>query len=48
MFEQAFRSIDDILRREMSSELDYVEQTSSYRDAVEHERAQQAELDGDT
>ncbi len=53
MFEQAFRNIDDILRREMSSELDYVEQTSwilflKYLDALEHERAQQAELDGHT
>ena len=53
MFEQAFRNIDDILRREMSSELDYVEQTSwllflKYLDALEHERAQQAELDGRT
>lgn len=53
MFEQTFRNIDVILRREMSSELDYVEQTSwllflKYLDALERERAQQAELDGRT
>ena len=53
MFEQAFRNIDDILRREMSSELDYVEQTSwllflKYLDALEHDKASEAELEGKT
>jgi len=43
MFEQAFKNIDDVLRKEAgcSSELDYTEQTSwllflKYLDALEH------------
>ncbi len=53
MFEQAFRRIDDTLRKDagVSSELDYIEQTSwilflKYLDALEDDRAMQAELDG--
>jgi type I restriction enzyme M protein len=53
MFEQAFKNIDDILRREAgcSSELDYVEQTSwllflKYLDALEQDRADEAALEG--
>ncbi len=53
MFEQAFRSIDDILRKESgcSTELDYAEQSSwllflKYLDALETERASEAELEG--
>lgn len=53
MFEQAFKKIDDILRKDagVSSELDYIEQTSwllflKYLDALEQERAQIAELHG--
>ncbi|WP_216841082.1 type I restriction-modification system subunit M N-terminal domain-containing protein [Acidobacterium sp. S8] len=51
MFEQAFKKIDDILRKDagVSSELDYIEQTSwllflKYLDALEQDRAQIAEL----
>ena len=51
MFEQAFKRIDDILRKDagVSSELDYIEQTSwllflKYLDALEEDRAQIAEL----
>ena len=53
MFEQTFRNIDDVLRKEAgcSSELDYTEQTSwilflKYLDDLEHERSLQAELVG--
>lgn len=53
MFEQAFKKIDDILRKDagVSSELDYIEQTSwilflKYLDAWESDRAQIAELHG--
>jgi type I restriction enzyme M protein len=53
MFEQAFKKIDDILRKDagVSSELDYIEQTSwllflKYLDALEQDRAQIAELHG--
>jgi type I restriction enzyme M protein len=51
MFEQAFKRIDDILRKDagVSSELDYIEQTSwvlflKYLDALERDRAQIAIL----
>lgn len=54
MFEQAFKKIDDILRKDagISSELDYIEQTSwllflKYLDALEQDRAQIAELHGE-
>jgi type I restriction enzyme M protein len=53
MFEQAFRNIDDILRKEAgcTTELDYTEQTSwllflKYLDALEQERALAARLEG--
>ena len=53
MFEQAFRNIDDVLRKEAgcTTELDYTEQTSwllflKYLDALEQDRALEAELDG--
>ena len=53
MFEQAFKRIDDILRKDagVSSELDYIEQTSwllflKYLDSLEEERAQIAVLHG--
>jgi type I restriction enzyme M protein len=53
MFEQAFRNIDDILRKEAgcSSELDYTEQSSwllflKYLDGLEEEKATEAALDG--
>ena len=53
MFEQAFKRIDDTLRKDagVSSELDYIEQTSwilflKYLDALEDDRATQADLDG--
>jgi len=51
MFEQAFKRIDDILSLEVSTELDYVEQTSwllflKYLDALEQDRAQIAILHG--
>ena len=52
MFEQAFRNIDDVLRKEAgcSSELDYTEQTSwllflKYLDGLEQDRATEAALD---
>lgn len=55
MFEQTFKNIDDILRKEAgcASELDYTEQTSwllflKYLDALETERAMDAELVGET
>lgn len=53
MFEQAFRNIDDVLRREAgcSTELDYTEQTSwllflKYLDALEQDKADEAKLEG--
>lgn len=53
MFVQAFKNIDDVLRKEAgcSSELDYTEQTSwmlflKYLDDLEQERAMEAELVG--
>ena len=53
MFEQAFRNIDDVLRKEAgcTTELDYIEQTSwllflKYLDGLEQDRATEAALDG--
>src|SRR3954452_25182707 len=53
MFEQAFKNIDDVLRREAgcATELDYTEQTSwllflKYLDGLEQDKAMEAELDG--
>src|SRR5437899_2821693 len=53
MFEQAFRNIDDILRKEAgcTTELDYTEQTSwllflKYLDGLEQDKASEAALDG--
>ena len=53
MFEQAFKNIDDILRKEAgcTTELDYTEQTSwllflKYLDALEEEKAMEAQLEG--
>ena len=51
MFEQAFRNIDDILRKEAgcTTELDYTEQTSwllflKYLDSLEQDKADEAAL----
>jgi type I restriction enzyme M protein len=53
MFEQAFKNIDDVLRKEAgcTTELDYTEQTSrllflKYLDALEQDKAMEAELKG--
>jgi type I restriction enzyme M protein len=53
MFEQALKNIDDVLWKEAgcTTELDYIEQTSwllflKYLDALEQDRATEAELDG--
>ncbi|WP_300295661.1 N-6 DNA methylase [Ferrovibrio sp.] len=53
MFEQAFRNIDDVLRKEAgcTTELDYTEQTSwllflKYLDALEQERHTVARMEG--
>ena len=53
MFEQAFKNIDDILRKESgcTTELDYTEQSSwllflKYLDALEHDKAMEASLVG--
>jgi hypothetical protein len=53
VFEQAFKNIDDILRKDAgcTSELDYTEQSSwllflKYLDALERDRAMEAELEG--
>src|SRR5262245_35889100 len=53
MFEQAFKNIDDVLRKEAgcTTELDYTEQTSwilflKYLDGLEQDRAMEAELHG--
>jgi len=55
MFEQAFRNIDDTLRKEAGcgTELDYAEQTSwllflKYLDALETDKAAEAEMEGKT
>lgn len=55
MFEQTFKNIDDILHKDAgaTSELDYTEQTSwilflKYLDALEHTKALEAELEGNT
>ena len=53
MFEQAFKNIDDVLRKEAgcASELDYTEQSSwllflKYLDALERDKAMEAQLEG--
>jgi len=53
MFEQAFKNVDDILRKESgcTTELDYTEQTSwllflKYLDGLEQDRADVAALEG--
>src|ERR1044071_745986 len=53
MFEQAFKNIDDVLRKEAgcTTELDYTEQTSwllflKYLDGLEQERALEAKVEG--
>lgn len=53
MFEQTFRAIDDVLRKEAgcTTELDYTEQTSwllflKYLDGLEQDKADEAALDG--
>ena len=53
MFEQAFRNIDDVLRKEAgcTTELDYTEQTSwllflKYLDGLEEDKVQEAALEG--
>src|ERR1700681_3539025 len=53
MFEQAFKNIDDILRKEAgcTTELDYTEQTSwllflKYLDGLEQDKSDEAALDG--
>ncbi len=55
MFEQAFKNIDDALRKEAgcTTELDYTEQTSwllflKYLDGLEQDRADEAALEGKT
>ncbi len=55
MFEQTFKNIDDILFKDAGadSELDYIGQTSwvmflRYLDALEHDKKDQAELEGET
>jgi type I restriction enzyme M protein len=53
MFEQAFRNIDDVLRKEAgcTTELDYTEQTSwllflKYLDGLEEDKVAEAEING--
>ena len=53
MFEQAFKNIDDILRKEAgcTTELGYTEQTSwllflKYLDGLEHDKSDEAKLEG--
>jgi type I restriction enzyme M protein len=53
MFEQVFKNVDDILRKDAgcTSELDYTEQTSwllflKYLDALEHDKSMEAGLGG--
>lgn len=55
MFEQAFKNIDDALRKEAgcASELDYAEQTSwllflKYLDGLEQDKSMEAQLEGKT
>ncbi|CAN5456295.1 N-6 DNA methylase [soil metagenome] len=55
MFEQTFKNIDDILHKDAgcTSELDYTEQSSwllflKYLDALEHDKAMEARLEGKT
>jgi type I restriction enzyme M protein len=55
VFEQTFKNIDDILHKDAgcTSELDYTEQSSwllflKYLDALEHDKAAEAELEGKT
>jgi type I restriction enzyme M protein len=55
VFEQAFKNIDDVLRKEAgcTTELDYTEQTSwllflKYLDGLEEDLADQATLEGKT
>ena len=55
MFEQVFKNIDDVLRKEAgcTTELDYTEQTSwllflKYLDGLEEDKATEAKLDGKT
>ena len=55
MFEQTFKNIDDILHKDAgcTSELDYTEQSSwllflKYLDALEEDKASEAELEGKT
>ena len=55
MFEQTFKNIDDILHKDAgcTSELDYTEQSSwllflKYLDALEYDKAMEAELEGKT
>jgi type I restriction enzyme M protein len=55
MFEQTFKNIDDVLWKEAgcTTELDYTEQTSwllflKYLDDLEQEKAEKAELTGDS
>jgi type I restriction enzyme M protein len=55
MFEQAFKNIDDVLRKEAgcTTELDYTEQTSwllflKYLDGLERDKAVEAQLEGRT
>jgi len=53
MFQQAFKNIDDVLRKEAgcTTELDYTEQTSwllflKYLDGLEQDKADEAKLEG--
>ena len=53
MFEQTFKNIDDVLRKEAgcTTELDYTEQTSwllflKYLDGLEEDKVTEAALDG--
>ena len=53
MFEQAFKNIDDVLRKEAgcTTELDYTEQTSwllflKYLDDLERDKTAEAALEG--
>ena len=55
MFEQTFKNIDDVLHKDAgcTSELDYTEQSSwllflKYLDALEHDKALEAKLEGDS
>ncbi len=55
VFEQTFKNIDDILHKDAgcTSELEYTEQSSwllflKYLDALEHDKAAEAEFEGKT